>query len=173
MLLTVWPLPFSLATTHGISFDFSSSPYLDVSVQAVPSVNLWIQLTVRGLFPRGFPHSEICGSKLICSSPQLIAAYRVLRRLLVPRHSPCALSNLTKLANFSSLNYMATSFLLISVSTYPYGKTFFNYLTNLKLFSYLLPLFNVISLFSFQCADSWPALLGVPQSLLFSKHPLN
>ena len=112
-----------------------------------------------GILPCGFPHSEICGSTLICSSPQLIAAYRVLRRLLVPRHSPCALSNLTKLANFSSLNYMATSFLLISVSTYPYGKTFFNYLTNLKLFSYLLPLFNVISLFSFQCADCLTGLL--------------
>ena len=31
----------------------------------------------------------------ICYSPWLIAACRVLRRLLVPRHSPCALSNLT------------------------------------------------------------------------------
>ena len=94
----VWPLSLSLATTQEISVDFSSSPYLDVSVQAVPSVNLWIQLTVHGLFPCGFPHSEICGSALICSSPQLIAAYRVLHRLPVPRHSPCALSNLTKLA---------------------------------------------------------------------------
>ena len=35
-LLLVWPLPRSLATTNRISFDFSSSPYLDVSVQAVP-----------------------------------------------------------------------------------------------------------------------------------------
>ena len=33
----VWPLPRSLATTYGISVDVSSSPYLDVSVQAVPS----------------------------------------------------------------------------------------------------------------------------------------
>ena len=32
---SVWPLPLSLATTRGISVDFSSSPYLDVSVQAV------------------------------------------------------------------------------------------------------------------------------------------
>ena len=31
----------------------------------------------------------------ICSSPQLIAACHVLRRLLMPRHSPCALSSLT------------------------------------------------------------------------------
>jgi hypothetical protein len=43
----------------------------------------------------GFPHSEICGSKLICSSPQLIAACHVLHRLLMPRHSPCALISLT------------------------------------------------------------------------------
>src|SRR3954464_1160307 len=44
---------------------------------------------------RGFPHSETPGSKLICSSPGLIAAYRVLHRLLVPRHSPYTLSSLT------------------------------------------------------------------------------
>ena len=36
LLPSVWPLPRSLATTYGISVDFSSSPYLDVSVQAVP-----------------------------------------------------------------------------------------------------------------------------------------
>ena len=40
LLPPVWPLPRSLATTSGISIDFSSSPYLDVSVQAVPPVNL-------------------------------------------------------------------------------------------------------------------------------------
>ena len=48
-----------------------------------------------GMTPGGFPHSEISGSKLVCSSPKLIAAYRVLHRLLVPRHSPHALSSLT------------------------------------------------------------------------------
>ena len=45
--------------------------------------------------PCGFPHSEICGSKAICASPQLIAACHVLLRRLVPRHPPCALSCLT------------------------------------------------------------------------------
>ena len=35
LLLSVWPLPISLAATLGISFDFSSSAYLDVSVQRV------------------------------------------------------------------------------------------------------------------------------------------
>ena len=39
----------------------------------------------------GFPHSEIHGSKLVDSSPWLIAAYHVLRRLSVPRHSLNAL----------------------------------------------------------------------------------
>ena len=44
--LPVCPLPRSLATTYGISFDVSSSPYLDVSVQAVPPTHLWIQCAV-------------------------------------------------------------------------------------------------------------------------------
>ena len=42
-----------------------------------------------------FPHSEICGSTAVCAFPQLIAACHVLRRLLVPRHSPYALLHLT------------------------------------------------------------------------------
>lgn len=48
LLLSVWPLPRSLATTSGISVDFSSSPYLDVSVQAVPLVYLCVQYTMTG-----------------------------------------------------------------------------------------------------------------------------
>ena len=48
-----------------------------------------------GINQGGFPHSDIPGSKLVCSSPGLIAAYRVLHRLLAPRHSPYALSSLT------------------------------------------------------------------------------
>ena len=39
----------------------------------------------------GFPHSEIPGSKLVLSSPGLIAEYHVLHRLLLPRHPPNAL----------------------------------------------------------------------------------
>ena len=41
------------------------------------------------------PHSEITGSKPACGSPVLFAAYRVLHRLPLPRHSLCALSSLT------------------------------------------------------------------------------
>ena len=40
------------------------------------------------------PHSEIHGSKLIRSSPWLIAAYHVLHRLCMPRHPPDALISL-------------------------------------------------------------------------------
>ena len=57
----------------------------------------------------GFPHSEISGSKLICSSPKLIAAYHVLHRLLMPRHSPCALCSLTYLVKiFQSFAFNIT-----------------------------------------------------------------
>src|SRR6516162_10882217 len=48
-----------------------------------------------GINQGGFPHSEIPGSKIVCISPGLIAAYRVLHRLLAPRHSPYTLSSLT------------------------------------------------------------------------------
>ena len=94
-LPTVWPLPLSLATTRGISFDFSSSGYLDVSVPRVPLVNLCIQLTIYDSSSYVFPHSDICGSMLICSSPQLFAACHVLHRLPMPRHSPYALISFT------------------------------------------------------------------------------
>ena len=65
LLPSVWPAPLSLATTQGISVDVFSSPYLDVSVQAVPSVYLWIQYTVTGLdssrvSPFGYPRINAC-----------------------------------------------------------------------------------------------------------------
>ena len=41
LLLSVWPLPRSLATTYGISVDVFSWSYLDVSVQTVPLVHLF------------------------------------------------------------------------------------------------------------------------------------
>ena len=74
---------------------FSSSGYLDVSVPRVPPAWLCIHHAVVEDCSTGFPHSEISGSKDICSSPKLIAAYHVFHRLLVPRHPPCALVRLT------------------------------------------------------------------------------
>ena len=75
--LLVWPLPRSLATTYGISFDFSSSPYLDVSVQAVPHVHLFDSMHVDTVLPyRVSPF----GNLRIKAYLQLPAAYRSLSR---------------------------------------------------------------------------------------------
>ncbi len=51
----------------------------------------WVRYTG---FRGGFPHSEICGSKVVRTSPQLIAAYHVRHRLLPPRHPRNALKSL-------------------------------------------------------------------------------
>ena len=60
-----------------------------------PTYTYLIQCTFLQVYCRGFPHSEISGSKLIWSSPKLIVACHVLHLLLMPRHSPCALYSLT------------------------------------------------------------------------------
>ena len=88
----VWALSLSLAATQEITIVFSSSGYLDVSVQAVPLHTLWIGVWMTEVCSAGFPHSDISGSLDICSSPKLFAAYHVFHRLLVPRHPPCALN---------------------------------------------------------------------------------
>ena len=89
--IPVWPLSISLAATLEIDVSFSSSGYLDVSVHRVPLHTLWIGVWMIRVLRTGFPHSDICGSRIICISPQLFAAYHVFLRLLVPRHPPCAL----------------------------------------------------------------------------------
>ena len=74
---SVWPLPRSLATTSGISFDFSSSPYLDVSVQAVPYVHLFYSMHVTwilSMWVTPFGNPRIYGYLLL---PE---AYRSLSR---------------------------------------------------------------------------------------------
>ena len=109
--ITVWALSISLAATLEIDkFSFSSSPYLDVSVQAVPFHTLWIGVWMHEGCSCGFPHSDICGSVDICSSPQLFAAYHVFHRLLVPRHPPCALFCLTSSFTISIAFEMGSAF---------------------------------------------------------------
>ena len=63
-----------------------------------PSYAYFVQRRLTEYCSAGFPHSEIPGSMLMCSSPRLIAACHVLHRLLMPRHSPCALLRLTLLS---------------------------------------------------------------------------
>ena len=126
LLLSVWPLPRSLATTCGISVDFSSSPYLDVSVQAVPLLYLLIQYRMHRQTLCGLLHSDICGSMLAYSSPQLFAVNHVFLRLPMPRHSPCALLRFTIrswfIFAFSQLFVVSftrlSEFLLLVVSSY-------------------------------------------------------
>ena len=84
-----FPTGSSLAATEGISVDSFSSGYLDVSVHRVPF------LSDDSTPAAGFPHSDTCGSMVTCTSPQLFAAYRVLHRLIWPRHPPYALTCLT------------------------------------------------------------------------------
>ena len=96
--------PRSLATTRGVSIDFLSSGYLDVSVPRVRFLNPMYSGQEYLVQPAdslpegsisklsgGLPHSEIAGSKPILGSPKLIAEYHVLHRLLLPRHPPNAL----------------------------------------------------------------------------------
>ena len=66
-----------------------------VHFPTLPSLAYGFSQGYPGMSLGGLPHSEIAGSKLVCSSPALIAAYHVLHRLLAPRHSPYALSSLT------------------------------------------------------------------------------
>ena len=84
--ISVWASSISLAATLEIDVSFFSSSYLDVSVQRVSSPR-----GVTGLLPAGLSHSDICGSSLVCKSPQLFAAYHVLLSLQEPRHPPYAL----------------------------------------------------------------------------------
>ena len=78
LLQPVWPLPRSLATTSGISVDVSSSPYLDVSVQAVPFLHLFDSMQDDGvLLRRVSPFRNL----RIKAHLQLPEAYRSLSRL--------------------------------------------------------------------------------------------
>ena len=85
----VWALPRSLATTGGIISLFSLPA--GTKMFQFPAFALCYCI-VTVLQTAGLSHSEILGSRVICTYPKLIAAYHVLHRLREPRHPPCALS---------------------------------------------------------------------------------
>ena len=91
----VWALSRSLATTREIISLFSL-PRGTKMFQFPPFASL-PYVVITGLQPAGLSHSEIPGSKVICTYPRLIAAYHVLHRLREPRHPPCALSYFLRL----------------------------------------------------------------------------
>ena len=88
----VWAVPRSLATTGGIIVYFLFLQVLRCfsSLRSPPALS-----RIPALQAGGLSHSEIRGSRDICSYPRLIAAYHVLHRLREPRHPPCALSYLS------------------------------------------------------------------------------
>ena len=97
--------------------------------RAFPSYDYFIHRTIPEYCSGVFPHSDISGSLLICSSPKLFAACHVLHRLLMPRHSPCALLRLTLFSCcqeglalvLKRLNYAGSEFFEI-VLCYPFRK---------------------------------------------------
>ena len=82
----------------------------------------------------GLSHSEINGSKVICTYPSLIAAYHVLHRLHEPRHPPCALNyflNLIYLYKKDKLILSAVDFLFnLQFCLYQYVKDLIFYESN-------------------------------------------
>ena len=68
-----------------------------------PTYDYFIHRMLTDSSSAGFPHSEIHGSMAAFASPWLIVDRYVLRRLLVPRHSPYALSSLTIFYSRSTL----------------------------------------------------------------------
>ncbi len=72
--------PISLATTLGISVDFFSCGYLDVSVRRVRFA--WPMYSAMDTpFGVGFPIRISVDQSSFASSPPLFAGYRVLHRL--------------------------------------------------------------------------------------------
>ena len=83
-----WAVPRSLAATEGISVDFSSSGYLDVSVPRVRLCTLWIQVQIppkRWVSPFGNPRIKAClpaPRGLSQATTSFIASYRLgIRRM--------------------------------------------------------------------------------------------
>ena len=79
--------------------------------RAFPSYGYFIHRMIRDSSSRWFPNSDTRGSMLMYSSPQLFAVSRVLRRLLMPRHSPYALLSLN-FALFARSASQCSEFLL-------------------------------------------------------------
>ena len=135
-----------------------------------PSYTYVFSVWCMGLTPYGLLHSDICGSFRACQSPQLFAAYRVLLRLLMPRHPPCALISLTfSTALAVTQNYVW--FILFS-RTEPteelklYHPNKFGYLLIKIVFLF------VVSLFNFQRTSSLIQHLKPPEHLLVGTNGL-
>ena len=130
LLLLVWPLPRSLATTGGIIHLFSLPAGTKMfQFRRFPTQCYFIHKELTEYCSAGFPHSEIHGSLPAFDFPWLIVDRYVLHRLPMPRHPPCALFSLT----FSELCVL----MFVNFSTRLYCSIF-THLTIVKSFEYLL-----------------------------------
>jgi hypothetical protein len=67
---------------------------------AFAPLRLYIQRRVSGLPQNGFPIQKSPDQSLFAGFPKLIAGCRVFLRLLMPRHPPYTLSNLTPFIDY-------------------------------------------------------------------------
>ena len=118
---------------------------------------------------------------LICSSPQLIAACHVLHRLLMPRHSPCALYSLTYSRFLVLYSWIMQAiyrllFRKIVIVTHIFLKRcstikIHNFLKSLDLKNLLLPCFHHISIHCSVFKVQVPTSVEVRQkSSIFLEH---
>jgi len=84
--------PSAACATPGPSPPFPFKEHDDVDPALCAQIKLFRITEIEG----GFPHSEIRGSKVVRTSPRLIAAYHVLHRLSAPRHPPNTLKALDR-----------------------------------------------------------------------------
>ena len=163
LLQQVWPLPVSLAATSGISFDFSSSAYLDVSVQRV-FLHTAILFTVQywSIAPVGSPIRKSRDRWIFAPPPglsQLVTSFfgswcQGIRRMLF-----LAWPSIRTISRSPALNYVS-KLLSVFLDTFAFLSTLlllpFSIWKNLFFFSLTLS-----SLFSFQTtsfqtsSDAW------------------
>ena len=104
----------------------------------------------------GLSHSEIFGSKVICTYPKLIAAYHVLHRLCEPRHPPYALSYF--LLKKIKREYIKQHQLLFILTASPFEAHTFScqvksFSLGLKASRDLISKFELSLLYSFACVN--------------------
>ena len=109
---------------------------------AFPCAPYVFRCAYRSITRGGFPHSDIPGSRPVCGSPRLFAAYHVLHRLPAPRHPPYALRSLTNYLSFYALPlYQPSSGLLFTCfSSLPFARVFLPFAS---LFLYVFFLYAV------------------------------
>ena len=98
-------------------------------------------------FPCEFPHSEISGSLAMCAYPKLIAAYHVLHRLLMPRHSPCALCSLTYQSNFFKVLHLISQRIFLGLLLNMFEVIYYQFICNFQRTIYLVIIFILLRQF--------------------------